>query len=70
MISVDDIARLAPFYDRYNNALDPTSDDCLQAKTQFENMVCTLHVARAAEVTFAEFRYELIRHCRAYLRKN
>jgi hypothetical protein len=70
MIPIDRIARLAELYDRYNNALDPLSVGCRQAKKEFDELAADLHRARAPEVNFLEFRYELVRHCRAYLRQN
>lgn len=70
MISVEQIARLAEFFDRYNNALDPFSEDCHQAKRGFDELVGNLHATHAPEVKFLEFRFELVRQCRDYLRKN
>jgi hypothetical protein len=70
MIPVEQLARLAELYDRYNNALDPLSDDCRRAKRQFDELTEALHAARAPEVNFHDFRYELLKHCREYLRKN
>ena len=70
MISVEHIARLAEFFDRYNNALDPLSEDCRRAKSQFDELADRLHAANAPDVMFLEFRFELVRQCRDYLRKN
>jgi len=70
MISVEHIARLAESFDRYNNALDPLSEDCRRAKQQFDELADRLHAAHAPDVNFLEFRYELVRQCRDYLRKN
>ena len=70
MIPVEQIARLAELFDRYNNALDPLSEDCLQARRQFDELTNNLHAARAAELKFPDFRYEVVRLCREYLRKN
>ena len=70
MISVEHIARLAGFFDRYNNALDPLSEDCRQAKEQFDELASSLHSTHAPEINFLDFRYELVRQCRDYLRKN
>ena len=44
MISVEQIARLADLYDRYNNALDPLSEDSRQAKRLFDELVNNLHL--------------------------
>ncbi len=70
MISVEHIAQLAELYDRYNNALDPLSEESSQAKRLFDELVGSLHLAHAADVNFLDFRYELVRRCREYLRKN
>jgi len=70
MIGIEEIARLAELYDRYNNALDPLSEACRRAKEELDERIAALHGAHAAEVGLAEFRYEVVRHCREYLRKN
>jgi len=70
MISVEHIARLAELFDRYNNALDPFSEDCRQAKRAFDELVGNLHATHAPEVKFPEFRYELVCQFRDYRRKN
>jgi hypothetical protein len=70
MISVEHIARLAELFDRYNNALDPFSSDSRLAKQEFDDLADKLHAAHAPELNFLEFRYELVRQCREYLRKN
>ncbi len=43
MIPGEQIARLAELYDRYNNALDPLSEDCLEARRIFAELapICT-----------------------------
>ena len=70
MISVEHIARLAELYDRYNNALDPFSQDSREARRLFDELVGNLHSAHAPDLQFLDFRYELIQRCREYLRKN
>ena len=70
MIPVEHLARLAELYDRYNNALDPFSQDCRQAKEEFDSLVPGLHATHAPEIKFPDFRYELVSRCREYLRKN
>jgi hypothetical protein len=70
MIAVEQIARHAEFFDRYNNALDPLSEDCRHAKEQFDELVASLQATHAADVKFLDFRYELVRQRRDYLRKN
>lgn len=70
MISGEQTARLAELYDRYNNALDPFSAPSRQAKRDFDELVGLLHSAHVADVDFLDFRYELVRRCREYFRKN
>jgi hypothetical protein len=70
MIAVEQIARLAELFDRYNNALDPFSADCRLAQQQFDDLVESLHADHAPETKFLDFRFELVRQCRDYLRKN
>ncbi|MBI4327341.1 MAG: hypothetical protein HY674_19070 [Chloroflexi bacterium] len=70
MIAVEQVARLAGLYDRYNNALDPLSEDAVQARRQFDDRVSNLHSAHAPDVNFFDFRYEVVRRCREYLQKN
>jgi len=70
MIPGEQIARLAELYDRYNNALDPLSEDCLEARRIFAELATNLHTTHAADVSFLAFRYELVSRCRDYLRKN
>lgn len=60
MIPVEQIARLADLYDRFNNAFDPFSDECHQAKAELEASISNLHSAHAPDVNHGEFRYELI----------
>ena len=70
MISVEQLARCAELYDRYNNALNPFSEDARVAKRLFEEQVANLHSTHAPDVNFMDFRYELVLRCRDYLRKN
>lgn len=70
MIRVEQIARLAELFDRYNNALDPLSEDARQAKGNFDGLTESLHSTHAPDLQFANFRYELVRDRREYLRKN
>ena len=70
MISVEQVARLAVLFDRYNNALDPFSTDCEEAKGEFDELIESLHASHAPETKLFDFRYELVRQCRDYLRKN
>jgi len=70
MIPVEQIARLAELYDRFNNALDPFSEECRKAKSELEASISNLHSTHASDVRYSEFRFELIRYCIEYLRKN
>ena len=70
MISKEVMAKLAEMFDRYNNALDPTSEDALRAEDEFNAKIHSLHADHAANVDFRAFRYELIAQCRKYLSKN
>jgi hypothetical protein len=70
MIPVEQLAPLAELYDRYNNAFDPLSQDCREAKAEFDQTLASLHAAHAADLKFSDFRIGLIRNCRDYLRKN
>lgn len=70
MIPVEQIARIAELFDDYNNALDPLSESCQAAKRQFDESCSRLHTTHAADLKFLDFRYELVRQCRDYLRKN
>jgi hypothetical protein len=40
------------------------------SQVEVDNLISSLHAAHASDVSFSEFRYELIRNCRDYLRKN
>ena len=70
MISVEHIARLAELYDRYNNALDPLSENARDAKRRFHELAGNLHSTHAPDVDFVAFRFDLVQKCREYLRKN
>jgi hypothetical protein len=70
MIPLERIAQLAELFDRYNNALDPLAETTMEAKVAFEQMVDALHTVYAADIDPRLFRYELIKQCREYLRKN
>ena len=70
MISVEQIARVAALFDRYNNALDPFSEDCREAHQDFDQLVEALHTTHGPEIKLLDFRFELVRQCRDYLRKN
>ena len=70
MISPEEIARLAQFYDRYANAFERTSPDRLLARRQFYARLETLYEREGENVTYDIFCFELVKHCKAYLKKN
>jgi hypothetical protein len=70
MISPADIAALADLYDRYANALERNSPDRLQARRQFYARVETLHEHEGRDVSYDAFRFELVKLCKEFLRKN
>jgi hypothetical protein len=71
MIDREELARLAAQYDRYAHALDPFSEEQLKAKRQFLAALEMLHVREGGQsLDFESFRYDLVRRCKEYLRKN
>jgi len=74
LISRADIAELAVLFDRFEFALDPTSNDCKAAEVEFEDRVLALFLERIAsahpEISFTFFRCRVRSQCRTYLRKN
>lgn len=70
MIPHESLAKLAELFDRYNNSLDPLSSDCAAAKVEFCELLDQLYSTHAADTNPAAFRYEAVKLCREYLRKN
>ena len=70
MISPDEIAALAQFYDRYANAFERTSPDRLLARRQFYARLEALYEREGQNVTYDIFRLEMVKHCKAYLKSN
>ena len=70
MIGAGDIARLAELYDRYANAFDRLSPERLQARRLFLARLETLHQQEGAGVDFEVFRFEMVKRCKEYLKKN
>ena len=70
MISPADIAALAELYDRYANALERTSPDRLQARRQFYARLEMLFEQEGREVGYDAFRFEMVRLCKEFLKKN
>ena len=70
MIHPGDIAGLAELYDRYANAFERLSPDRLQARRQFFARLETLYEQEGAGVDFEAFRFEMVKRCKDYLKKN
>ena len=70
MIGPTDIAALADLYDRYANALERTSPDRLQARRQFYARLEMLHAQEGRNVSYDAFRFEMVKLCKEFLRKN
>ena len=70
MIGLDDIANLAGLYDRYANAFERLSPDRLQARRQFFARLEQLYQQEGISADFEVFRFELVKRCKEYLRKN
>ena len=70
MLPKEVIAELAETFDRYNNAMDPTSEDAGRAEDEFHAKAYALHAIHAPKIEFRTFRYEMIAQCRRYLAKN
>ena len=70
MIGPGEIAALAEFYDRYANALERTSPDRLQARRQFFSRLEMLYEREGRDVSYELFRFEMVKLCKEYLRKN
>ena len=70
MIERDDVASLAELYDRYANAIDRNSPDRLQARRQFFARLESLHQREGEQVDYDVFRFEMVKKCKEFLRKN
>jgi hypothetical protein len=70
MISPVDIAALAEFYDGYANALERTSPGRLQARRQFYARLEMLYELEAGKVSYDAFRFEMVKLCKEFIRKN
>ena len=68
-VSAEDIARLAPLYDRFAHALDPFSPESDQAERVFHQEVATLYdLLTAPKPEFQVFQKAVILRCRRHLR--
>jgi len=74
IISRDDLADLAVLFDRFEFALDPTSDDCKLAEVEFEDGVDRLFRDKVAPnfpgVSLMHFRCHIRGLCRKFLKRN
>ena len=70
MISAGEIAALAELYDRYANAFERTSSDRLRARRQFYARLEMLYEQEGRNVNYDAFRFEMVRLCKEYLRRN
>jgi len=70
MIHPSDLAGLAELYDRYANAIERLSPDRLLARRQFFARLEALYEQEGVGVDFEAFRYEAVKRCKEYLKKN
>lgn len=68
MIPLGDLARLAAFYDRFANHLDPLSDDWKRRKQEYFQCLGDMHERFGAGLPFEEFRREAQHACFRWLR--
>ena len=70
MIDTGEIAVLAGLYDRYANAFERTSPDRLQARRQFYARLEMLYEQEGRNVAYDAFRFEMVKLCKEFLRRN
>ena len=70
MIVPGEIAALAELYDHYANALERTAPERLRARRQFYARLETLYDREARDVAYEAFRFEMVKRCKEYLKKN
>lgn len=70
MIGPADIAALAELYDRYANAFERTSPGRLQARRQFYARLEILYEQEGRNVSYDAFRFEMVKLCKEFLRRN
>lgn len=74
VISREDIAELSVLFDRFEFALDPTSEDCKLAEIEFEDTVKRLFDEKVApnypDFSLMAFRCHIRGLSRKFLRKN
>ena len=70
MIAREPLAQLAELYDQYQNSLHPLSAERAEAARLFKERLASLHATHAADISFDQFRREIVQRCREFLRKN
>jgi hypothetical protein len=70
VINAADLAALADLYDRYANALERTAPDRLLARRQFYARLESLYEQEGRQVSYEAFRFEMVKLCKEFLRKN
>ena len=70
MIESGDIAGLAELYDRFAHALDRKLTDREQARRQFYARLQTLYDREGSATRYEAFRFEMVKRCKEFLKKN
>ena len=70
MIPSEEIAQLAELYDRYAHGLERLSPERLLARRQFFARIESLYEREGTGVDYENFRFELVKRCKEFLRKN
>jgi hypothetical protein len=70
VIDPGEIASLAEIYDRYADAFERLSPGRLQARRLFFARLETLYQQEGAGLDFEAFRFEMVKRCKEYLKKN
>jgi hypothetical protein len=68
MIPSEELARLAAFYDRFANHLDPLSNDWKRRMLEYLQALIDMHERFGPSIAFEEFRREAQRACFRWLR--
>ncbi len=70
MIQPADLAGLAELYDHYANAIERHAPERLLARRQFFARLEALYEQEGAGTDFEAFRYEAVKRCKEFLKKN
>jgi hypothetical protein len=68
MIPTEELGRLAAFYDRFANHLDPLSADWKRRKQEYFQTLSEMHNRFGSGIAFEDFRREAQRACFRWLR--